>query len=60
MLLQRFRLALVPQRVDRLANLVLAPKRPLKTRVCPADGKFGESSARLRGNVHEMVNLPRV
>jgi cytochrome P450 len=57
MLLQRFRMALVPQRVDRFAELVLAPKS-LRMRALKRDGRFEDSRARLTGNVYDMVELP--
>lgn len=57
MILQRFRLALVPQKVERFAELVLAPKS-LRMRVEPRDGRFSESRAPITGNVRDMVELP--
>jgi len=57
MILQRYRMALVPQRVDRFAELVLAPKS-LRMRVLKKDGRFHESRARLTGDVFDMVELP--
>lgn len=57
MILQRFRMALVPQRVDRFAELVLAPKS-LKMRPLARDGRFAESRARLTGDIYDMVELP--
>jgi cytochrome P450 len=58
MVLSRFRLALMPQPIDRFAELVLTPKHGLKMRVCAADGNHRESRARVTGNVLEMVDLP--
>lgn len=58
MILQRYRLALVPQKVSRFAEMVLAPKYGLKMRVRRRDGMFHSSAARLQGDVHEMVDLP--
>jgi len=57
MILQRFRMALVPQRIDRFAELVLAPKA-LRMRVLKRDGRFEDSRARLTGDVFDMVELP--
>jgi cytochrome P450 len=57
MILQRFRMALVPQRIDRFAELVLAPKS-LKMRVLKKDGRYAESRAQLTGDVFDMVELP--
>jgi cytochrome P450 len=57
MILQRYRMALVPQRVDRFAELVLAPKS-LRMRVMKRDGRFADSRARLTGDVFDMVELP--
>jgi cytochrome P450 len=58
MILQRYRLALVPQKVSRFAEMVLAPKYGLQMKVRPRDGNFQASAARLRGNVHDMAHLP--
>ena len=57
MMLQRFRLGLVPQRIDRFAEMTLSPKHGLKAQIFPADGAFERSSAELSGDFHEMVTL---
>lgn len=57
MIFQRYRLALLPQRIDRFAELVLAPTA-LRMRVEPADDHFEKSRARITGNLGDMVDLP--
>lgn len=57
MIYQRYRLALVPQRIDRFAELVLSPTS-LRMRIEPKDGRFADSRAKIRGNLGDMVELP--
>jgi len=59
MLLGRYRLVLLPQRVDRFADIVLTPKYGLKMRVCAPDSEIADSVVDIKGNVHDMVTLPR-
>jgi hypothetical protein len=57
MILQRFRLSVVPgARIDRTLYVTLAPKYGMPMRVDIQDGRF--EAACVRGNVHEMVDLP--
>lgn len=55
MLVQRYRLQLLDQRVDRFAEMVLAPKYPLHVRVAAKDGQHRRSRARLTGQIRDMV-----
>lgn len=57
MILQRFRLELVPQRIDRFAELVLAPKS-LKMKVTQRDAPVSKERPQILGNVYDMVELP--
>jgi cytochrome P450 len=57
MLLQRYRLELVPQRIDRFAELVLAPKA-LKMRVVSKGAPVSKERPKILGNVYDMVELP--
>lgn len=59
MIFQRCRLALLPQKIDRFAELVLAPTA-LCMRVEPRDGRFAASQAIISGNLGDMVDLPAV
>jgi cytochrome P450 len=59
MIFQRYRFALVPQTVNRFAELVLAPTA-LRMKVEPKDGRFAASAARIAGNLGDMVDLPRI
>lgn len=56
MIFQRYRLALLPQRIDRFAELVLSPTS-LRMRIEPKDGRFSSSPAPIQGNLGEMVRL---
>jgi cytochrome P450 len=57
MVLQRWRLRMVPDaRVDRSVTVTLTPGPGLAMTVCPQDGRF--DAVKVRGNVHEMVDLP--
>lgn len=58
LILGRKRLALVPQKVDRFAELVLSPRYGVRMKVEPADGQFMRSRARISGNIRDMVELP--
>lgn len=58
MILQRFRLAVVPQsRIDRMVKLTLSPKRGIAMRVHQQDRMF--SAVPVKGNIHEMVDFTR-
>lgn len=58
-ILQRFRLEFVPRRpVDRVGNIVMAPKYGLAMRLGGPAAPFGRGVGDVRGNVHEMVALP--
>jgi len=57
MILQRFRMALVPQRIDRFVELVLSPKS-LRMRPLARDGRFTASRAPLSGDIYDMAELP--
>lgn len=59
MLLQRYSLELLPQRIDRFAELVLMPKQPVQVRVRPSSEPC-RAVAALSGDIHDMVQLPRV
>ena len=59
MLLQRFRLQLLPQhRIERTGVIVLMPKYGMPMQVYPQDRQFTEGAGGVRGNVREMVQLP--
>lgn len=60
MILQRFRLALVPNaQIERRVKVSLTPKYGLPMVAVPQDQQFARSRAAVRGNIHEMVNLRR-
>lgn len=59
-ILSRKRLELVPQKIDRFAEMVLAPKSGMVMRVHPADDQHAASQCAFRGNVHDMVDFPAV
>jgi cytochrome P450 len=59
MMFQRYRFALVPQTINRFAELVLAPTS-LRMKVEPKDGRFGASAARIAGDLGDMINLPQI
>lgn len=58
LLLSTVRLELVGQRIDRFAEMVLAPHPGVFLRVAPADGKREFGARPFRGNLHEMVRFP--
>lgn len=58
LLLDRFRLELLPQRVDRFAELVLAPKGGLAVRVVRPGRQRVVMGRAISGNVADMVELP--
>lgn len=58
LLLDRFRLELLPQRVDRFAELVLAPKGGLSVRVVRPGRQRAVMGRAISGNVADMVELP--
>ncbi|MGF1515503.1 MAG: cytochrome P450 [Elainellaceae cyanobacterium] len=58
MLLQRYRLQLVPQSlIDQSGVIVMSPVQGMPMYVHPQDQKF-ESGGDVRGNIHELVELP--
>jgi cytochrome P450 len=60
MILQRFRIT--PdrrRRIDRRVAVSMAPKNGLQAMIHPADGRWASSTGGLRGNIREMVELPR-
>ncbi|NEQ51176.1 MAG: cytochrome P450 [Leptolyngbya sp. SIO3F4] len=58
MLLQRYRLQLVPQRpIDRSGIIVVSPKYGLPMMVYKQDRQFHRGVGNVRGNVREMVDL---
>lgn len=57
-ILSRKRLELVPQKIDRFAEMVLAPKSGLMMAVRPLDDQHAASQCAFRGNVHDMVDFP--
>jgi len=57
MILQRFRPQLVTgARIDRAVRITMSPRCGMPVDLFPQDGKF--SIQHIRGNVHEMVDLP--
>lgn len=59
MLLQRYRLAFVPQQtIDRSGVVVMSPKHGLSMGVFHQDRQVHEGVGGVKGNVLEMVNLP--
>ncbi|MCH2108630.1 MAG: cytochrome P450 [Polyangiaceae bacterium] len=58
-LLRRYRLALTQSEVNRFAELVLSPQEGMTMRVHPQDGASEASTAKVRGNIHDMVQLPK-
>jgi cytochrome P450 len=59
MLLQRFRLQFVAgQRIDRSASFILGPKHGMPMFIQTQDREFKRSVGSVRGNIHEMVELP--
>ncbi len=60
MLLQSFRLELPPgTKVDRRVAITMAPKDGLTMRIRRADGDWRRGRATVRGDIHEIVQLPR-
>ena len=58
MLLQRYRLQLAPNaRIDPLIGLSLGPKNGLPMIVHQQDGQVEQSKSRVRGHIHEIVDL---
>ncbi len=58
MILQRFRLSVVPgARIDRKNQVTMVPKRGMPMSIHLQDRRF--EAAPVRGNVHDMVRLPR-
>ena len=59
MLLQRFRVELAPgARIDRKVQIVLSPKHGLPMRLLSREQTVGRSPTPVRGDVHQMVELP--
>jgi len=59
MLLQRYRLQCLPQKVDRSSGLiVMGPKQGLSMTAHSQDRQFALGASGIRGNVREMVKLP--
>ena len=59
MLLQRFRLQFVAgQRIDRSASFILGPRQGMLMLAHAQDREFRRSVGNVRGNIHEMVELP--
>lgn len=60
MLLQRFRLQFLPQtEIDRSGIIVLQSKNGMPMLVHSQDHQFSQGVGGVRGNVREMVNLPK-
>lgn len=60
MLLQSFRLEYIPQRqIDRSGLITIKPKYGMPMMVHSQDRQFKQGVGGVRGNVREMVNLPR-
>ncbi|MBE9059753.1 cytochrome P450 [cf. Phormidesmis sp. LEGE 11477] len=60
MLLQRYRLELVPTvPIDRYGLITIAPKNGLPMRIHAQDRNFNSGVGGVRGNVREMVDLPK-
>ena len=58
MTLQRYRLTVVPKaRIDRKVLVTLAPKYGIPVRIQKQDREFAKSKTKVRGNIHEMVDL---
>ena len=58
-ILQRFRFEFLPIRsIDRVGNIVMAPRTGVPMRIHDHDGRFNEGVGGVRGNVREMVDLP--
>jgi len=57
-LLRRYRLESLPQKVDRFGFPVISPKGGLQMVVHRQDRRFGRGVGGIRGNVREMVKLP--
>ncbi|GCE12281.1 cytochrome P450 [Tengunoibacter tsumagoiensis] len=59
MLLQRFRLQLIPnQTISRFGTITMAPKHGMHVTLHPQDRQFHQGLGKIRGNIHEMVDLP--
>ncbi len=57
MIVKRFRFSVpADTRIDRRVQIMMSPKHGLPMTIHPQDGNF--QSSRLRGNIHEMVDLP--
>ncbi|CAA9573031.1 cytochrome P450 hydroxylase [uncultured Synechococcales cyanobacterium] len=57
MLLQRYRLQFIPQKIDRYGVIVMAPKDGMSMLVHKQDRQFAQGVGGVRGNVREMVDL---
>jgi cytochrome P450 len=60
MLLQRYRLQLIPNaRIDQSGVIVMAPKQGMPMQVYRQDHQFPQELGTVRGNIREMVQLPK-
>jgi cytochrome P450 len=58
LLLRRYRLETIPgTRIDRQVSITMRPRHGLPMIVRPPDRQFEQGKGKVRGNVHEMVDL---
>ena len=58
-ILRTWRLEMIPgTRIDRRVLVTLSPKGGMPMKIRRQDGCFEKRAAKIRGNVHEMVDLP--